>query len=79
LLFVSVARISTDIGHELRLRSELLLATVFEFIEARYHEPISLATIAELPTTELLHQALPARPHDHPATWRRRALSTNAP
>jgi AraC-like DNA-binding protein len=46
LLLVSVARISIDIGHDLRLRSEPLLASVFEFIEERYHEPISLATIA---------------------------------
>jgi len=46
LLLVSAARISIDIGHDLRLRSEPLLASVFEFIEARYHEPISLATIA---------------------------------
>ena len=46
LLLVSVARISIDIGHDLRLRREPLLASVFEFIEARYHEPISLATIA---------------------------------
>ena len=43
---VGVARISVDIGHDLRLRSEPLLAAVFEFIEERYHEPISLATIA---------------------------------
>ena len=46
LLLVSAARISFDIGHDLRLRSEPLLASVFEFIEERYHEPISLATIA---------------------------------
>jgi AraC family transcriptional regulator, transcriptional activator of pobA len=46
LLLVSVARISIDIGHDLRLRSEPLLASVFEFIEQRYHEPVSLATIA---------------------------------
>jgi AraC-like DNA-binding protein len=46
LLLVSLARISVDVGHDLRLGSEPLLATVFEFIEARYHEPISLATIA---------------------------------
>lgn len=46
LLLVSVARISVDIGHDLRLRSEPLLATVFEFIEEHFHEPISLATIA---------------------------------
>ena len=46
LLLVSVARISVDIGHDLRLRSEPLLAAVFEFIEAHYHEPISLSTVA---------------------------------
>lgn len=46
LLLVSVARISVDIGHDLRLRSEPLLAAVFEFIEEHYHEPISLATVA---------------------------------
>ena len=46
LLLVSVARISIDIGHDLRLRSEPMLAIVFEFIEEHYHEPISLATIA---------------------------------
>ena len=46
LLLVSVARISIDIGHDLRLRSEPLLASVFEFIEEHYHEAISLATIA---------------------------------
>jgi AraC-like DNA-binding protein len=46
LLLVSVARVSIDIGHDLRLRSEPLLASVFEFIEERFHEPISLATIA---------------------------------
>lgn len=47
LLLVSVARISVDVGHDLRLRSEPLLASVFEFIEDRFHEPISLATIAD--------------------------------
>jgi AraC family transcriptional regulator, transcriptional activator of pobA len=46
LLLVSAARISVDIGNDLRLRSEPLLAAVFEFIEQHYHEPISLATIA---------------------------------
>jgi AraC family transcriptional regulator, transcriptional activator of pobA len=46
LLLVGVARISIDIGHDLRLRSEPLLASVFEFIEEHYHEPISLATTA---------------------------------
>jgi AraC family transcriptional regulator, transcriptional activator of pobA len=46
LLLIGAARISMDIGHDLRLRSEPLLASVFEFIEEHYHEPISLATIA---------------------------------
>lgn len=46
LLLVGVARISVDIGHDLRLRSEPLLAAVFEFIEEHYQEPISLATVA---------------------------------
>lgn len=48
LLLVSAARISVDIGHDLRHRSEPLLAVVFEFIEEHYHEPISLATIASV-------------------------------
>ena len=46
LLLVSAGRISVDIGHDLRLRSEPLLASVFEFIEEHYREPISLATVA---------------------------------
>jgi AraC family transcriptional regulator, transcriptional activator of pobA len=46
LLLVSAARISVDIGSDLRLSSEPLLATVFEFIEQHHQEPISLATIA---------------------------------
>jgi AraC-like DNA-binding protein/quercetin dioxygenase-like cupin family protein len=46
LLLVSAARISVDVGDGLRVRDEPLLATVFEFIEQRYHEPISLATVA---------------------------------
>jgi AraC family transcriptional regulator, transcriptional activator of pobA len=46
LLLVSAARISIDIGQDFRLRSEPLMAAVFEFIEQHYHEPISLATIA---------------------------------
>jgi AraC family transcriptional activator of pobA len=45
LLLVSVARISTDLGHDLRLRAEPLLAAVFEFIEEHYTEPISLADV----------------------------------
>jgi len=46
LLLVSAARISVDIGEDFRLRSEPLLAAVFEFIEEHYADPISLATIA---------------------------------
>jgi AraC family transcriptional regulator, transcriptional activator of pobA len=46
LLLVSAARISVDVGRDFRLRREPLLAAVFEFIEAHYFEPISLATIA---------------------------------
>lgn len=46
LLLVSAARISVDIGNDLRLSREPLLAAVFEHIEQHYHEPISLATIA---------------------------------
>jgi hypothetical protein len=49
LLLIGVARISIDIGHDLPLRMGPLLASVFEFIEEHYHEPISLATIAERP------------------------------
>ena len=36
LLLVGVARISVDIGHDLRLRSEPLLAAVFEFMRAAF-------------------------------------------
>lgn len=46
LLLVSAARISVDIGQDLRQHREPLLAAVFELIEAHYGEPISLATIA---------------------------------
>jgi AraC family transcriptional activator of pobA len=46
LLLVSVARIAIDIGFDLRLRSEPLLARVFELIDDKYSEPISLASIA---------------------------------
>lgn len=46
LLLVSAARISVDVGQDFRLRREPLLAAVFEFIEAHYSEPISLATVA---------------------------------
>jgi AraC-like DNA-binding protein/quercetin dioxygenase-like cupin family protein len=46
LLLVSAARISVDIGQDLRQHREPLLAAVFEFIEAHYAEPISLAAVA---------------------------------
>lgn len=46
LLLVSAARISVDIGEDLRQRREPLLAAVFELIEAHYGEPISLARVA---------------------------------
>jgi AraC family transcriptional regulator, transcriptional activator of pobA len=46
LLLVSLSRISVDVGADLRLRNEPLLAAVFEFIEEHYHEPISLSDIA---------------------------------
>jgi AraC-like DNA-binding protein len=46
LLLVSAARISVDIGNDLRLSREPLLATVFEFIEQHFNQPISLATVA---------------------------------
>jgi AraC family transcriptional activator of pobA len=46
LLLVDAARISVDIGDDLRLSREPLLATVFEFIEQGFAEPISLASVA---------------------------------
>lgn len=46
LLLVGAARISVDIGQGFRLRSEPLMAAVFEFIEEHYREPISLSTVA---------------------------------
>jgi AraC family transcriptional regulator, transcriptional activator of pobA len=46
LLLVSAARISVDIGQDLRQHREPLLAAVFEFIEAHYGDPISLAAVA---------------------------------
>jgi hypothetical protein len=46
LLLVTIARISIDIGHDLRLRSGPLLASVLELLEEHYHDPASLATIA---------------------------------
>ncbi|WP_018909035.1 helix-turn-helix transcriptional regulator [Salinispora arenicola] len=46
LLLVATARLSTDVADHLRSADEPLLAAVFEAIEARYHEPISLADVA---------------------------------
>lgn len=46
LLLVGVARLSTDVGDQLRSSDEPLLAAVFDVIEQRYHDPISLADVA---------------------------------
>ncbi|WP_025618214.1 AraC family transcriptional regulator [Salinispora cortesiana] len=46
LLLVTVARLSTGLADHLRCADEPLLAAVFEAIEERYHQPISLADIA---------------------------------
>jgi AraC family transcriptional regulator, transcriptional activator of pobA len=46
LLLVAAARLSTDVADQLRASDEPLLAAVFEVIERRYHEPISLADVA---------------------------------
>jgi AraC-like DNA-binding protein len=46
LLLVEVSRLSADIPHELRLSDEPLPAAVFDVIERRYAEPISLADVA---------------------------------
>jgi AraC family transcriptional regulator, transcriptional activator of pobA len=46
LLLVAVSRLSTDVAHELQLSNEPLLAAVFDVIERRYRQPISLADVA---------------------------------
>ncbi|HET6532388.1 MAG TPA: AraC family transcriptional regulator [Actinoplanes sp.] len=46
LLLVAVSRLSTDVARELQLSNEPLLAAVFDVIEQRYHEPISLTDVA---------------------------------
>ena len=46
LLLVAVSRLSTDVAHELQVSNEPILAVVFDVIERRYHEPISLSDIA---------------------------------
>jgi AraC-like DNA-binding protein len=46
LLLVAVSRLSADVAGELRSADEPLLAAVFDIIERRYQEPISLADVA---------------------------------
>jgi AraC family transcriptional activator of pobA len=46
LLLVDVSRLAADIVGDLRLKDEPLLAEIFGFIEARYHERISLRDVA---------------------------------
>lgn len=46
LLLVEVARLSADLGGDLRAVDEPLLAAVFDVIEARYPEGVSLADVA---------------------------------
>jgi AraC family transcriptional activator of pobA len=46
LLLVSISRISVDLGGDLRVRNEPLLAAVFEFVEGHFGQPISLADVA---------------------------------
>lgn len=46
LLLVAAARLSTDVADQLRASDEPLLAAVFDVIERRYQEPISLADVA---------------------------------
>ena len=46
LLLVDVGRLSADVAGQLRSSDEPLLAAVFDVIERRYPEPVSLADIA---------------------------------
>jgi AraC-like DNA-binding protein len=46
LLLVAMTRLHTDVADELRSADEPLLAAVFDVIERRYHEPISLTDVA---------------------------------
>lgn len=46
LLLVTVARLSTDVAGELRSADEPLLAAVFDVIERRFGDPISLSDVA---------------------------------
>ncbi|WP_042370845.1 helix-turn-helix transcriptional regulator [Streptacidiphilus neutrinimicus] len=47
LLLVDVARLATDVVGDLRRSNEPLLAEVFEVIERRYAEPLSLRDVAD--------------------------------
>jgi AraC family transcriptional regulator, transcriptional activator of pobA len=47
LLLVELARLAADVPGHLRLRDEPLLAAVFDVIERRYGEPISLREVAD--------------------------------
>jgi AraC-like DNA-binding protein len=47
LLLVELARLAADVPGHLRLRDEPLLAAVFDVIERRYGEPISLRDVAD--------------------------------
>lgn len=46
LLLVDVARFGSDVAEDLKVNNEPLLADVFAYIEAHYHEPISLKDVA---------------------------------
>lgn len=46
LLLVGLARLGADVADDLRLRDEPMLAAVFDVIESRFHEPVSLADVA---------------------------------
>jgi AraC-like DNA-binding protein len=46
LLLVALSRLSTDVADTLRSSDEPLVAAVFDIIERRYHEPLSLAEVA---------------------------------
>jgi AraC-like DNA-binding protein/quercetin dioxygenase-like cupin family protein len=46
LLLVGLSRLAADVAGDLALRDEPLLATVFDIIETRYDQPISLKDVA---------------------------------
>ena len=47
LLLVDLSRLAGDVGEHLRLRDEPLLAAVFDVVERRFREPISLRDVAD--------------------------------